>query len=575
MENDDFTKGLELDNNSPGSQEQLAPVDTAPAEAVTAVAGEPEETVEDGRPCLADNIFAALDHLEHNFIFRKMGIAFDYVSRPGDFPRSALPKSSDIKSGIPNAAGIGTGLGECIDNTCLLLDGYLTRLELGISRLDEARIMDRLIAGLIRLGTISQQSRIVRGFSPDGRSYYKSYSALNCTWYAHGLLRAYETPTVAPESQAKLRDIGNKWLTALKRNNFDMPGIVNEKNSLLPLESQSEDKQWENSIRIIHLFAVMHHLTGHKEWLDLYKQYAFDQGGTFKVKADLPAALKDSYKLLSLQMALSDTAALCKEENAQANISLLLKKIAFRSAEVVKGYEHIELQESIDDAVLDWKDGLPHGDAPLSELKERVEKHWPRVGIEMESIAPAVQGALCIMLSGDENLIRDNAPYIEKLITGVEWDKLWTTASISPLLLAHALGHEYSLWDYSCEVSCTNRLVGESFGFDFDEENEKHKIDGEYIAKNYRKRSSLYPAIVEEQEGKRKSRGSAGSSSGKIRKRKTRRRRTKRRQNPDKNRTGNNSNSSSNSSNSNSNSSNSNSNSKNSNNRNNSKNNNN
>lgn len=525
MENDSFTDGINLENNT--NNVLPIPVEDDVEKPENIKEDTPLET-EDGRPCFADKIFEALDHLEHNFIFRKMGIAFDYVSRPGDFPRSALPKASEVKENKPNSAGIGTGIGECINNTCLLLDGYLTRLELGLSRNDEARIMDRLVAGLIRLGTISQKNRIVRGFTPDGRSYYNSYSAMNCTWYAHGLYRTSITPTVSQESQQKLKDIGNKWLIALKEDEFMIPGIVNDKNSLLPLESLSDEKKWENSIRFLHILAVITFLTDNKEWQELYQQYAFTETGEFSIKADLPTAFNEPNKLLSLQIALSDLTKIRTEEKELMHLNLLRKKIAYRCVDTLKNFEPVEITVNIEDAVLDWREGFPAGDALLHELKEKANNTWPQIGLEMQRIAPAIEAALCIMLTEDSTLISENSTDIQNIIKNTEWSKLWTACSISPLLLMHALGYESSLWDYSRAISLSNRTIGDNYGFDFDEENREHIIDEEYIKKHYKKRSSIFPAFIEnEKEGGNGNSKTGGKSRTKRHKKRRTRKRTK------------------------------------------------
>ncbi len=524
MNNDSFADGIAIDKPEKG----LAfPVE----EGVAVTEDETAESIsDDGRPCLSENVNSATVHLEESFIFRKMGIVFDYASRPGDFPRAALPKKKDIESGKPNVAGIGTGIGECLDNTCLLLDGYLTRIELGISQGNDERIMDRLIAGLIRLGTVSQRKRIVRGFTPDGRFYYNSYSAINCTYYAHGLLRAFETPTVSPESQIKLRDIGNKWMLAFKSNNFEMPGIVNEKNILIPLDSMSEEKRWENRIRIIHLIAVMQHMKK-GNWDEMYKEYAFDEGGDFKVKAVLPETLTDSAKLMSLQIALSDLARLKKEGAEITNINLLRKKISFRCLNAIKNFTPPTLAEDITEATLDWREDLVEGNVTLGELKNRTKDAWPRIKEEMDMVFPAISSALCVMLSGDEDLIKEYAGFIEKIIAGVEWSKLWTATSIAPLLLVHALGHEYSLWDYSCERLFENKKVGNTYGCEFNEENKIHNIDAAYIAKNYKSRDTLYPAFLEKQENKNKSKGSKFNRNKKNNNKNRNRRNRRRKQN--------------------------------------------
>ena len=58
---------------------------------------------------LNDRARLALQNLQERFIFRKLGICYDYATTPEDFPRKTLPDARDAREGRPNRSGLGTG----------------------------------------------------------------------------------------------------------------------------------------------------------------------------------------------------------------------------------------------------------------------------------------------------------------------------------------------------------------------------------------------------------------------------------------------------------------------------------
>ncbi|MFH0911839.1 MAG: hypothetical protein V1918_10090 [Planctomycetota bacterium] len=407
-------------------------------------------------PSLEAKVRPALAHLEHNFIFRKLGIAFDYMSRPGDFPRNTLPKPRETREDRPNPAGIGTGIADCTPNTCLLLDGYLLRLELGLSQDDEARIMDRLVAGLIRLGTAVQRGSIVRGLTADGRGFYNTGSWLHATHYAHGLLVAFQTPAIALESQAKLRDIYGKWVRRLEKDAFAFDELPPPKSLPEPV------LRWERELRILHLLAVSLRVNGAEEWGARYEERASDEAfRPFRV--DLPREIVDSDTLLSLQIALSDLDELDTNADRAVAIGLLRRKIAYRLLPSLDAYKGFVPDEPMESAVLDWRKDLSAQNAPEEELRARVHEAWPRIGREARTVRASAQAVLCLLLSGDEALIQEQGRAMADCIRDVPWDALWEIAPLAALVPAHALGHEAGLWDRPREAASPRSFLGEDY----------------------------------------------------------------------------------------------------------------
>jgi hypothetical protein len=129
------------------------------------------------------------------------------------------------------------------------------------------------------------------------------------------------------------------------------------------------------------------------------------------------------------------------------------------------------------------------------------------------------------MLSGDEQLVEENASKIAECIASVKWDTMWDVGSISALVEAHALGHEKGLWDDSCEISFTSGNIGEGYGYEFDE---GYKSVDDSTSRGFAKGRTkpLYPDFIENREQK-KSRRKGGTD----RRRKTRKRKRTRKVN--------------------------------------------
>jgi|GEM_PF-1360305 len=406
---------------------------------------------------LSDAARAAMSHLEHNFLYRKLGIVFDYASRPGDFPSATLPKMREARAGQPNPAGVGTGMANCAANTCLLLDGYLTRLELGLAAPEEGRVTDRLVAGLIRLATAAQRGRLVRGLTPDGRGAYEAGSWHHLTCYAHALLRAHRTPAVSPESQTKLSDICGKWIARLRDEGFDLP-------ALLPSPDADQSAlRWERAVRVLHALAVAAAVHGDDEWHALFAERA-DDDQTRPGRPELPAECTDTQGLVSLQLAFADLASLDEGFGYFPHAPLLRRKIAYRMLPHLNDADEFALREPLDEAIFDWRKTLSAGTAPEPELWQRVYAAWPRLGREARTVQPAAQAALCAVLSADAAILDERAPGLLALLGRIPWDELWDATAPVTMVLAHALGHEQGLWDEPRPLACTpDRLMGNDY----------------------------------------------------------------------------------------------------------------
>jgi hypothetical protein len=461
--------------------------------------------------------------LEHSFIFRKLGVVYDYISRPGDFPRSTLPKADEAKADKPNPFGIGTGMAESAISTCLLLSGYLTRMELGMAGGDDERILDRLVAGLIRLGTVGPRGQLIGGLAPDSRSFYSACAPAGYTAYAHGMLHACLSPALALESQGKLRDICGRWVARQEKDDFALPGLDLEN----PLHL------WEARIRRLHMLTVARHVSDNPRWQELYDQYAGEEDGAW-LKPELPAECTDPEQLLSLQLALHDLAESEEVAERLQPLQLLRRKIGHRLQTQLGAYKNFNPEQPIEEAVLDWREDLPEGAAsadPLS-LRAAVLEAWPRLKHEAETVGAAASAGLAILLSGDADLMTEHAEAMAAMQEGVAWDQVWSIQPLRAFFLLHALGADRGFWsedqvaqrqtdeaeaaldedpDAVKEGDMLNR-IGSRFGYEYPEGYEEVPLDGP-PPKGAGRRGSLFPkSILAKERGGEKSGG--GRSGG-------------------------------------------------------------
>jgi hypothetical protein len=392
-----------------------------------------------------------LEHFEHNFFFRKVGLAYDYASPPGDFPRSSLPSPKEVRDGTPNKAGIGSGMAHSAMTTCLMFDGYLTRMELGFGGEEEDRVLDRCVAGLIRLATAGQKSVLARGLTPDGRTAYQAGSIPHHTYYAHALLRAARSPAVAMESQQKLRDICGKWVRRLLKDDCAVPALTEDEGRLAPADPHAgaaQPGEWFRRMVLAHLLAVADALStgGEAEWKERAASLLHEEDGS-ALRGELPRELTGCGELLGLQLALCDLQDLDLVPDAAESLALLRKRIAHRLLPALESYAGFEPVESI--PALDWRADLADmpADAPEEDLLQQVRGVWPPVAREAETVEASSHALLAAMLCGDGALVEDKAEAFAACIREIPWPKLLTARALAPLPLAHALGHEAGLWD--------------------------------------------------------------------------------------------------------------------------------
>ncbi|MBP5234049.1 MAG: hypothetical protein J6333_11665, partial [Planctomycetes bacterium] len=394
---------------------------------------------------MADSLRAAaeeaLARLADSFVYRKLGICYDYFCPPESLPSPMLPHPKDVRQGLPNPMGLGSGMADCALNNALLCDAYALRLEIGCGTANDERLFDRLIGGIIRLGTIAPRNAVIRGLSPDGKSFYPQCGPLPVIHWAHSAWRAGTTPTVACESQFKIRNIVQHWMENLEQNAF----------KILNHDDAFNQGGWLSGVARPALLAMAGALTGNAKWKE-QAEATLDVASAASCPAASPG---DAEALFALQEALDLLRHALSPRTAPRNapedaneapapagtahltaIEVAMNQVAQTAAPLLKWHESFHPETLDEKPSLDWH-----------EIKEDGALPWPRLTHEAQAAAAPALAAVAILLAPDAKVVQAQANGLRRFLAAIPWGRLWLGRALAPVALAHALGVEKGLWD--------------------------------------------------------------------------------------------------------------------------------
>ncbi len=390
-------------------------------------------------PELLDNRVRELQAvLEECFLFRKLGLCYDYGTTPEDFPRNTLPVSDETRRGIPNRSGLYTGINRSAENNALLFDGYLLRVECGFAGENDERILDRLIGGLIRTATSGPKGFLIRGLSPDGRGFYPTSSVDAHLLWAFSLWRGATTAAIAPESQGKMQNIAAKWINRIEQDAFRITAIDDGPSP----EGALDAADAETGPKLLALLAVAGAVTGEEKWLERLNAFAAADDGV-RI-APPPETVTDPARVLRLQIAWHLLRQLDPDEARRAEAPSRMGVLARRAA------THLGAFRSLDPAVLEETPALDWRAAIGTDAKEEpppLPPEWARVRHEAETAGAAAQGALALLLAPETELVEAYAEEMAAALTETPWERLLLADAVAPVVAVHGRGVERGLWD--------------------------------------------------------------------------------------------------------------------------------
>lgn len=429
-----------------------------------------------------------LEAISESFVFRKLGVCYDYRAASDSFPLKTLPRSNEIAESKPNDSGEFSGMYDSVLNNALLFDGYALRLEMGFAQPQEERIFDRLIGGAIRFSTIAPRNATIRGLAPDGRSFYKNPGIDAYLAWAFYAWRVATTSVVALESQEKIKNITARWIQRIVDAEYK---IMGDDTALL-------GESYSARATLGAILAVAYDLGKHEKWKKEFLE-KFDLSGALAADATIA-------EIMQTQMALFLISKVFHEEEQGKLAQQEMCKLLPLAARSLEDYKKIDSALFEDMPLPDWRQIEENGQKPDS---------WKRIQNEEASVKTSVQAAWVILLSEDEVAIKPYAEKIIALLQETEWGKLFVAASISPLAAIHARGVSYELWDkelseYTLSFDGAGALVEPFMSDNYDKENaektghieapEKKEIAAEYSATNEK------PKSLEKKKNKRRRR---------------------------------------------------------------------
>lgn len=460
---------------------------------------------------LRENMLSMIQTVETGFLFRKLGICYDYPAPEGVFPRPTLPEPREITRNLPNPTGRGTGMEGSWQTGALLFDAMLLRIEYGYAAPDEDRLFDRLIGGLIRLGAMGNKGTLVRSLGGDGRSAYPEVDADVHLYWAFHAWRAYSTAAIAPESQEKLENIGGKWIQRLVRDGFSLARADGEPDTSLLLPDA------EQGCKLLAILSAAWGLTNDESLADLFDKKRLEADGV-RVSGDLPGGADTPMRLLAVQLAWSVLRECAPQETVRDDAPARMKAIAARALRHLEDAPTPDPERLAEVPALDWR---ALEDQSFSAWPEE----WGRIVHEVETVQNRLAAALTLLLAGDRELAQPYAAAIASFLESLPADRLCHSLSPSLALACHAHGVELGLWDtdmadYALAFDGQANLVDKYMEEDYDE---SHPDQAGHVESRRR-------PVVPESSGSGAAGDTDGSGDGKTssRNRNKRRRRRKR-----------------------------------------------
>lgn len=395
----------------------------------------------DAMAFLDDCIRQAQAAIEQKFLFRKIGLPYDYASNPEDFPSKAFATAKEARANLPNPSGLGSGYAFSCRNHALLFDAYLLRIEAGIEAESDEQILDRLIGGLIRLDTVAPKSFLVGGLAPDGRGFYAQPNRENHAAWAFAVVRGMTTAAIAPESQEKFRSIVGKWIDKLKRDKFRLMTVDGKPSSAADIASPNPDA----GPFLLAMLLAAARASGDDKDRGYYDAVAEEGGIVRLAKPEDFDPLADTSAFLWRQAALSVVAHHDHDPERTELARTRMAENAELAAKAIAGWRDWDRSRIDVEVDLNWR-GFPKAPPDQSPMGFTPPESWARLENEA-ALEKALAAMYALLLPGDREFALPHARDIEDCIATLPWDKVMTLSALAPIIGVHARGAEMELWD--------------------------------------------------------------------------------------------------------------------------------
>lgn len=384
---------------------------------------------------------AAVDALHHELVTRfsdPHGLLYDYTAADGSV---IIPTPEECRGAKPNGVAWWCPIENGAFFTGLWLAALVDRWEATRDPAVAARAR-RAAAGLLLLASVGEHPAfIARGVSTDGRSHPPASSDDQTLPWFYGLWRYLKSPLPADDERKTLLAAVVRVAEGLRTNGWLVPSdppALGPRGSFFTFDPVAVP-------RLLFIVRALHDLTDGQEWLMLYQQLRDARGQDGKPsRIDVCAdgdligehawPKHDFYMLWTKGHSVACLAALARWEEDPALAARyrtgLMRIATFASGRITK--------QKWAGATLpvfqpDWRQLLPlwreqRTMADISAVANAQSPAWnklsPRKPYELVNMAEPLFACWMVTLSGDEVLVRANAPAIRAALCRYRWSDL-------------------------------------------------------------------------------------------------------------------------------------------------------
>ena len=297
------------------------------------------------------------DHLYDD----RTGMFYNYLAEDATKASQYLPDPATIRLLIPNPAGYGTGMEDCMLNAGLMMDAVVARYE---ATGDEAMrdYAAKICRGLILDATVSSNKGFLpRGVSPDDcQSHYIDTSRDQYTDWFYAAYRLYFSSLSNDEQKASLRQCLTAMAEKFKKevtpvNDFN---FLREDGKIGVVGKMWGDLSPHEYLRLPMLYLLTWKTTGDECWKKAYfeyRDYAVERSQEY-VPLSGP-----SYAALQMQYSLRLTYDLDDDPTIRSKLLKLMRKLAAPyeelSAQTAEKLMTTEGKEWLEIPCIHWRNG--------------------------------------------------------------------------------------------------------------------------------------------------------------------------------------------------------------------------
>lgn len=366
------------------------------------------------------------------------GLLYDYTAADGTV---SVPTPEECRAAKPN----GVAWWCPIENGAFFTGLWLAALVDRFEATKDPAVAERAraaAAGLLLLASVGEHPAfIARGVSTDGRSHPPAGSDDQTLPWFYGLWRYLGSSIPQGEERARLVAAVARVGNALRDGNWLVPsdppalGTRGHFASISPVTTP----------RLLFILRALHQITGEPSWLALYRRLRDESAGPGKptrlqmcAEGDLigehAAPQWDFYMLWTKGHSVACLAALERFEEDPAIAARyregLMRVATFAAGRIAKGGWDPAKVPAFQD---DWRQLLPLWRpqptmTDISAVANAQAKEWdrisPRKSHELVQMAEPLFACWIVTLSGDEALVRANAPAIRAALCRYPWKDL-------------------------------------------------------------------------------------------------------------------------------------------------------